>query len=211
MRTRRNVCCRRAGSCLVWDLRSRLTAIFSISLNSLAANSRSKANRIDIRRENSAINHLNETDLKKFRQIIRQTIVKDAIESYKCCVVLGGRPPPIDKSEKQLACPTRCMLSQLRSGILKLWGQSAHNKSSLRLRFQTDRSNATLTVDSPCETCHFPGIWYIKTSLLINVSLSLYFSTTSSFPSLFFLQPYHTCTSYSGYNNNNKIFRPHNR
>ena len=32
-------------------------------------------------------------------------------------MVLGGRPPPLDKSEKQLPHPTRCTLSQLRSGI----------------------------------------------------------------------------------------------
>ena len=60
------------------------------------ANSRSKAIRMDIKRENSAISHLDETDLKKTLQIIHQTIVQEAIESYKCCVVLGGRPPPVD-------------------------------------------------------------------------------------------------------------------
>ena len=81
------------------------------------ANSRSKAIRMDIRRENPAISHLAETDLKKSLQIIHQTIVQEAIESYKCCVVLGGRPPPVDESEKQLPRPTRCTLSQLRSGI----------------------------------------------------------------------------------------------
>ena len=45
---------------------------------------------MDIRRENPAISHLAETDLKKSLQIIHQTIVQEAIESYKCCVVLGG-------------------------------------------------------------------------------------------------------------------------
>ena len=72
---------------------------------------------MEIRRENSAIGHLAKTDLKKSLQIIHQTVFQDAIESYKCCVVLGGRPPPVDKSEKQLPRPTRCTISQLRSEI----------------------------------------------------------------------------------------------
>ena len=45
------------------------------------------------------------------------SVVVQAIDSQKCCVVLGGRPPPVDESEKQLPRPTRCTLSQLRSGI----------------------------------------------------------------------------------------------
>ena len=80
------------------------------------ANSRSKAIIMDITWENSAISHLAQTDLKKSLQIIHQTVAQDAIESYKCCLVLGGRPPPVDKSEKQLPRPTRCTLSQP-----KLW------------------------------------------------------------------------------------------
>ena len=155
-------------------------------------------------------------------------------------MVLGDIPPVVDKSEKQLPRPTRCTLAQLRSGIsvypksyLSILnpevidacphcGASPHI-TRLRLRFQTDRSNATLTVDRPSESCHFPGIGNINISLLINVSLLLcfFFSlficffvslSLCFFVSLFFyhfplslsvflLLPYHTCTCYSGYNN----------
>ena len=71
-----------------------------------------------------------------------------------------------------------------------LWGQSAHNKASFRLRFQTDRFNATLTVDWPSESCHFPGIRYINIFILINVSLFFYFLPLPLFPFLsFFYTP----------------------
>ena len=135
-----------------------------------------------IRRENSAISHLAETDLKKSLQIIHQTVVQDAIESYKC-VVLGGRPIPDDKSEKQLPRPTSCTLSQLRSGI------------SMYL-------NSYLSILTPevVDTCPHCGASPHITRHLFDCA----FRHTDLFLFSFLLLSFYTCTSYSGYNNNNK-------
>ena len=53
---------------------------------------------------------------KQVAKALHTTIVAKTIDSLRPNVILSGRPPPIDKSEKQLSRHQRTTLAQLRSG-----------------------------------------------------------------------------------------------
>jgi hypothetical protein len=57
---------------------------------------------------------------------LHTTTVKQCIDQLEENVILGGRPPPISPSEKSLPRPTRCILSQLRSGYSSILNSYRH-------------------------------------------------------------------------------------
>ena len=63
---------------------------------------------------------------KQVAKALHTTIVAKTIDSLRPNVILGGCPPPIDKSEKQLSRHQRTTLAQLRSGHCRLLHSYQH-------------------------------------------------------------------------------------
>ena len=63
---------------------------------------------------------------KQVAKALHTTIVTKTIDSLRPNVILGGRPPPTDKSEKQLSRHQRTTLAQLGSGRCRLLHSYRH-------------------------------------------------------------------------------------
>ena len=81
-------------------------------------------------------------DRKAALQALHTAAVVNAVQCHERNVVLDGRPPPINNSDKELTRKERSTLTQLRSGYCRLLG-------SYKSRIKKD---ASLNVCAYCST-----------------------------------------------------------
>ena len=88
-------------------------------------------------------------DRKATPQALHTAAVVKAVQCHERNVVLDGRPPPINNSEKELIRKERSTLAQLKSGHCRLLG-------SYKSRIKKD---ASLDVCADCGTTPHDVIW----------------------------------------------------
>ena len=75
-----------------------------------------------IRHRNTIEPMMLKNDRKATLQALHTDAVDKAVKSHDSNLGLGGRPPPISSSEKELTRKERSTLAQLRSGYCRLLG-----------------------------------------------------------------------------------------